>query len=146
VDPRLCGYQGGTHRGGAHRDCSRAGDGGAPLEERSASKPTPDAGLTQAEVSSCFEAAATLITLSGEIDLATSAELESAAQEAIARGQPVRVDVSALSFMDSAGVSFMATLARAGSQAGWRPTFIGPSRRIRELLSMVGLAQAVELE
>jgi anti-sigma B factor antagonist len=118
----------------------------AQLEERSDSEPRPDARLTAAEVSPFFGAAWTVITLSGEIDLAASADLAFAAQGATAHGLPVRVDVSALTFMDSAGVAFMATLVRAGFRAGWRPALIGPSRRIRELMSISGLGQAVDME
>jgi anti-anti-sigma factor len=113
----------------------------AQLEEPSDSNPRPSA----AEVSISFAAGTAIITLSGEIDLALRAGLEFAAQEAIVRARPVRVDLSEVTFMDSAGVAFLAALVRAGSEAGWRLTIIGPSRRVMETLTMTGLAPALEV-
>jgi anti-sigma B factor antagonist len=113
----------------------------AQLEEPSDSNPLPPA----AEVSISFAAGTALITLSGEIDLALSAGLEFAAEEAIVRAIPVRVDLSAVTFMDSAGVAFLAVLVRAGSEAGWRLTIVEPSRRVMETLTITGLAPALEV-
>jgi anti-anti-sigma factor len=96
-------------------------------------------------VSICFEAGSALITLSGEIDLAMREGMDFAAQEAIVRGVPVRVDLSGVTFMDSAGVGFLASLVRAGFQAGWRLTVIGPNRRILETLTISGLSPALEV-
>jgi anti-anti-sigma factor len=68
----------------------------------------------------------------GEIDLALHAGPDFAAEQAIVRSLPIRVDLSAVTFMDSAGVGFLAHLVRAGSEAGWRLTVTRPSRRILE--------------
>jgi anti-anti-sigma factor len=110
-------------------------------EDRPDSNPQP----TGAEVSISFEAGSALITLSGEIDLAMRAGLEFAAVEAIVRALPVRVDLSGVTFMDSAGIGFVAALVRAGSEAGWRLTVIGPSRRILETLTMTGLVPFLDV-
>ena len=114
----------------------------AQLEEQPDSDFPPPA----AEVSISFDAGTALITLSGEIDLALRAGLEFAAEEAILRSLPVRVDLSAVTFMDSAGVGFLARLVRAGREAGWRLTVIGPSQRILETLTMTGLVPFLDMQ
>ena len=113
----------------------------AQLEEQPDSDFPPPA----AEVSISFDAGTALITLSGEIDLALGAGLEFAAEEAILRSLPVRVDLSAVTFMDSAGVGFLARLVRAGSESGWRLTVIGPRRRVLETLTITGLVPAIDV-
>jgi anti-anti-sigma factor len=113
----------------------------AQLEE------TPDSDhLPASEVTISFEAGTALITLSGEIDLALHEGLDFAAEEAILRALPARVDLSAVTFMDSAGVGFLASLVRAGREAGWRLTVIGPSQRILETLTMTGLVPFLDMQ
>ncbi|MDP9219557.1 MAG: STAS domain-containing protein [Actinomycetota bacterium] len=113
----------------------------ALLEEPPDSDPLPES-----EVSISFEAGSALITLSGEIDLAMAGGLEFVAEEAIVRALPVRVDLSRVTFMDSAGVGFVAALVRAGYDAGWQPTVIGPSRRVLETLTLTGLVPFLEVQ
>jgi stage II sporulation protein AA (anti-sigma F factor antagonist) len=113
----------------------------ALLEDRPDSRPR----RIDAEVSISFEAGTARITLSGEIDLAMRQGLEFVAEEAILRALPVRVDLSAVTFMDSAGVAFLASLVRAGHEAGWRVTVIGPSQRILETLTICGLVPLLDV-
>ena len=111
------------------------------VEERPKSDPQPPV----AEVAICFEAGTALITLAGEIDLAMSEGIAFVAEEASLRRVPVRVDLSAVTFMDSVGVGFLARLVRAGSEADWRLTVIGPSRRILETLTISGIVPALDV-
>lgn len=113
----------------------------AQLEEVPDSNPLP----TAAEVSISFEAHSAFISLSGEIDLTIRDGLEFAAQEAIVRAVPVRVDLSGVTFMDSTGIGFLVALVRAGAESGWRLAVIGPSRLILDTLSVAGLASSIDV-
>lgn len=114
----------------------------AQIEEPPASDPRSP--LT--EVTITFDAQTALITLAGEIDLAVGESLAFAAEKATLRSLPVRVDLSGVTFMDSAGVGFLAQLARTGSEAGWRLTVIGPSQLVLETLTMSGIAPALDVQ
>lgn len=105
----------------------------------------PDPPSPVAGVAISFEAGTALITLTGEVDLAIGEALWFAAEEAIVRTLPVRVDLSGVTFLDSAGVGFLARLVRAGSEAGWRPTVIGPRRAVLETLTISGIVPALEV-
>jgi anti-sigma B factor antagonist len=110
-----------------------------------AGSPESDSRPPVAEVAIFFEAGTAVIRLAGEIDPAVSEALAFAAEEAILRTLPVRVDLSAVTFLDSAGVNFLARLVRAGAEAGWRLTVTGPSQRVLETLTMSGIVPAFEL-
>lgn len=92
------------------------------------------------DVSVTMRGETTVILLSGEIDVAIRAELIAAARFATAVGGPVRVDVADLTFMDSAGIAFLAQLLRAGL----RPQVVGADRRTIELLELSGIRRALE--
>lgn len=113
----------------------------AQLEDVPDSDPLPPA----AEVSISFEARSALIHLSGEVDLTLREGLEFAAQEAILRTVPVTVDLSSVTFMDSAGVAFLAALVRAGAGSGWRLAIIGPSQLILDTLTVSGLLPVLDV-
>jgi anti-anti-sigma factor len=87
----------------------------------------------------------TVVTLSGEIDLALSPELDQAAAEVIARGLPSRIEAGGLTFIDSVGIGFIARVVVAGRAGGWRPVLGGAHRRIIESLTLAGLAGEVDL-
>jgi anti-anti-sigma factor len=96
-------------------------------------------------VSVSFEDQTTNVTLSGDIDLALATDLDDAAEEVIARGLPVRLDVAAVSFIDSVGLSFLARLVIAGRDAGWRPALLGGQRRFLETVALAGLTSQVDV-
>jgi anti-sigma B factor antagonist len=89
--------------------------------------------------------AATLVRLSGEVDLSLSDELSRAYQLCRTRERPVRVDASGLTFIDSTGIGFVARLAAAEQMAGRRLQVIGASRRTSETLSLTGLDDLLEI-
>lgn len=88
---------------------------------------------------------ATLVRLSGEVDLSLSEGLAQAYDECVAQARPVRVDMSALLFIDSTGIGFVARLAAAENTAGRRLSIIGASRRTSDTLSLTGLDDLLDL-
>jgi len=90
-----------------------------------------------------YEDRETLIELSGEVDLACHDDLACMAATAIARGGPITVDVSDVTFMDSAGVTFLARLCGAEHQCGRRLSVNGARGIVLQLLEGAGLADDV---
>ena len=88
----------------------------------------------------------TVIGLSGVIDVALDRELHSAGQTAVDRRLPVRVNVSAVTFIDSEGLSLLAHLIRNENRWGRSLTVAGPSARVRERLKLAGLDRLVIFE
>ena len=88
----------------------------------------------------------TRIVLVGEIDLVLRSDLQAAAADAAARGGPVLVDLSDVSFMDSTGIGFLVLLARSGRATGLRPVLVGANRRVRDTINLSGIAPLVDLE
>lgn len=83
-----------------------------------------------------------LVTLSGEIDAAVT-RLSPAVAEALAPGLPVEVDCTAVEFMDSTGVGFLARLVR-----GVRPervTVTGAGTELRALLSRLEMDTVLDV-
>jgi anti-anti-sigma factor len=85
------------------------------------------------------------IVVKGEIDVATAPVLSARLDEAIngCRGRVV-VDVTAMSFIDSRGLSALAQAVRA---LGDRPLVLRrPTSTTRRLLDITGLSSLVQLE
>jgi anti-anti-sigma factor len=104
-----------------------------------------DGGDGHPQVNLEYDERSTHVSLSGEIDLAASADLDTAAAQATALGRPVDVDVSRVTFMDSIGVGFIARLIVAGQRAGWRPLLRGAQGPVLETLTISGIVGAVDL-
>jgi anti-sigma B factor antagonist len=87
----------------------------------------------------------TVIRLSGEVDTVLEPRMRLLCQEAIDRGLPVRVDLSAVTFMDSSGLGFLAALAAAGRSRGHTLSVIGAGPLVRETIELTGLLPVLDL-
>jgi anti-sigma B factor antagonist len=85
---------------------------------------------------------ATTLRLSGELDLSSAGELEAAIDDAQASGRgPLTLDLAALTFMDSTGMTVLARAHLAGAQAG-RPVFLAHlGNQVRRVLELVGMLE-----
>jgi len=84
----------------------------------------------------------TIVAAAGEIDLATADELASAVEAGLASG-PVLVDLSAVSFMDSAGVRAVDAMLRSATHHG-NALVVAPAMQdavvqVLEITGMMGL-------
>jgi anti-sigma B factor antagonist len=88
----------------------------------------------------------TVLSVSGEIDIATVDEFAAAAREQLATG-PVLLDLHDLSFMDSSGLRALIGLLREGEQEGWSLA-IGANLHgnIKRLLEMTGMLHELPLQ
>jgi anti-sigma B factor antagonist len=94
---------------------------------------------TLGDIDVASDGSSILVRLTGEVDLSLSDELSSAYEACLGSAQPVRVDMTGLSFIDSTGIGFVARLAASEQAAGRRLTIVGASRRTSETLSLTGL-------
>jgi anti-anti-sigma factor len=91
------------------------------------------------------EDGATIIVVSGELDLATSPELERqfevAASDAV-RG-PLVLDLRRLEFMDSTGLSLLVKAREQAEEAGRPFGVIKGSPQVERLLSLTGVGERI---
>lgn len=98
------------------------------------------------DVSVFFDDGVTLVRLSGEVDVVLGADLEHAARDAIDRYEPVVVDLTAVTFLDSVGLSFISRLVAAEFQVSRRVTVLGATGQVQYLLELSGLSPLLDQE
>ena len=85
----------------------------------------------------------TRLTLTGELDLATAPELRAAIHDAAEDAELVIVDLSALAFMDSAGLCTIVTAHRKLRDAGRRLALTPGQRQVQRVFELTGLADTL---
>ncbi len=87
-----------------------------------------------------------MITVSGELDLASGPALEQELARVIeSDGDQVIIDLRKLDFMDSTGLSILVRAHGAAQEAGQRFVLIRGPKQVQRLLSLTGVAERVEL-
>lgn len=85
----------------------------------------------------------TVAVLGGELDLATAPELFDTVTERIAAGdRHVVLDLSGLTFCDSAGLSLFVRLQRQLDEVGGQMALAAPTPIVRRVLEVTGMADA----
>lgn len=88
----------------------------------------------------------TVVTLSGQLDVATAPGLRQSLQEAqYAGAQRVVVDLSGLEFLDSFGLGVLVGGLRRARLHGGRFVLAGANDRIREILEITSLDTVFQL-
>lgn len=82
---------------------------------------------------------ATVVKMSGEIDISLRSQTGAALRQVLDRSQPVIVDTSGVTFMDSTGAAFLAQLRMFGSEDGIRVSLAEQSMVVQNLLEMLGV-------
>ena len=94
-----------------------------------------------------FDATQAVLGVRGEVDLISAPELAAVLDAVIDRGhRSVVLDLSALTFMDAAGLGVIADAVRRLRHQGGVVTIRCPSAMVRRLLDITKLAQVVHLE
>jgi anti-sigma B factor antagonist len=87
------------------------------------------------------------IVLSGQVDLAARSEIEGAMEAAMAAGPAaVRVDLSAVTFLDSSGIAALIMGFREAEAAEIPFTVVGGPPPVMRAIEISGLADALGLE
>ncbi|SRR5581483_3414062 len=89
---------------------------------------------------------APMLSVSGELDLASSPALEQEL-ERVAASAPalVIIDLRELDFMDSTGLSVLIRAHQRAHEAGHRLGIVNGSRQVRRLLSLTGVADRLTI-
>jgi anti-sigma B factor antagonist len=89
---------------------------------------------------------ATVISVSGELDLASSPALEEELERvAQSDAEVVIVDLRELEFMDSTGLSVLVRAHQRAEQQGRRLGLVNGSQQVQRLLSLTGVAERLTL-
>ena len=90
--------------------------------------------------------ATTVISVSGELDLASSPALEEELERVAQSGaQLVVVDLRNLEFMDSTGLSVLVRAHQRAEEDGRRLGLINGSQQVQRLLTLTGVADRLTL-
>jgi anti-anti-sigma factor len=82
---------------------------------------------------------ATVVKMSGEIDISLRSQTGAALRQVLDRCRPVVVDTSGVTFMDSTGAAFLAQLRMFGSEDGICVSLAEQSMAVRNLLEILGV-------
>jgi anti-sigma B factor antagonist len=91
------------------------------------------------------EGAAVVATVGGEIDLAAVPVLQAEIEPHVKDGRPVVVDLRAVPFLDSAGLSGLLRLAELARTSGGSLRVVANRRSVVRVFRLTGVAEAVGL-
>jgi anti-anti-sigma factor len=85
---------------------------------------------------------AVVVGVSGELDLASSPELESELERSTSSdAELLIIDLRELEFMDSTGLSVLVRAHQKATQSGKRFAVVKGSQQVQRLLSLTGVAE-----
>ena len=88
-----------------------------------------------------------VVTLSGELDLASAPELQACLEDVVADGATtVVVDLDDLAFCDSTGISALVRAAHHARSGGRRLVLRRPRPGVRRVLEITGVTSVLEIE
>jgi len=86
-----------------------------------------------------------LVTVAGEVDIATVARLRARLRPLAARGRPLVADLEQVSFMDASGLGALAGAARLAAEHGVSLHVVCSRPHIRRLFRLTGLDRSMLL-
>lgn len=88
------------------------------------------------------------VSLSGEIDYLNSPMLADRIRDAVAEGRPpqVRIDLQAVTFLDSSGLGVLVAAYRSATAVGAGYRVHGPQSVVYEQLKLAGLVELFSIE
>lgn len=87
-----------------------------------------------------------LVTVAGEIDIATMPQLRDELAELTASGRPLVVDLGGVRFIDASGLGALATAARNARASGAGLHVVSAGYQVRRLFALTGLDQHISLD
>src|SRR6185312_10057323 len=82
---------------------------------------------------------AVVLTLHGELDLASADAVQQRLDTLAEAGTPTRLDLDALRFMDSSGLRLVLQAAETSRTTGWAFTITPGSEQVRSLFASAGI-------
>jgi anti-anti-sigma factor len=87
----------------------------------------------------------TVLRLRGELDLASADAVQRRLDALSASGEPTRLDIDELAFMDSSGLRVVLQAAETSRAAGWPFTLTAGSQQVRQLFASAGVADRLPI-
>jgi anti-anti-sigma factor len=87
-----------------------------------------------------------VIRVAGEVDMASTDELMALATDCLARGDRLRLDLGAVSFIDSSGLGILLKIRRRAADTGKGLTLASVGPGTQRLLQVTGLYPLFEIE
>ncbi|GAA1819724.1 STAS domain-containing protein [Planosporangium flavigriseum] len=83
------------------------------------------------------------VALFGDIDFANAPAVRETVRSAVSEAVPteVRIDLAAVTFLDSSGIALLVTVYRLASKLGAPCSVVNPTRSVYEHLRLTGLAE-----
>lgn len=100
---------------------------------------------SQLKVDVTQQGRATVISLAGELDLASGPQLQERLERAVARAPAVVIDLRGLEFMDSTGLSLIVKAHRSAEGRACRLYLVRGQPQVQRLLELTGLAERLEI-
>lgn len=86
-----------------------------------------------------------LVTVAGEMDIATVHQLHDWLAELAASGRPLIVDLDRVTFIDAAGLRVLATAASQAAAHGASLSVVCARQQVRRLFAITGLDRRIQL-
>jgi anti-sigma B factor antagonist len=86
-----------------------------------------------------------LVTVTGEMDIATGPQLQERLATLAASGQPLIVDLNRVTFIDTSGLRVLANAARQAAQLGASLHAVCARHQVRRLFAITGLDRQIPL-
>jgi len=98
-------------------------------------------------VTTCVEGTTAVITVRGELDIASASALREALLQLLADEvvPDLTVDGSGITFVDSSGLAVLLMASRRWGQAGKRIVLRSPSRTLERIVDLTGVRRAFEI-
>lgn len=87
---------------------------------------------------------ATVLTVSGELDMASSPQLADALDRLQPTTRPLVLDLGGLEFIDLTGLHVLLEASQRAQQAGLRLTVVNASQAVRRLLKLTRTTELLE--
>jgi anti-sigma B factor antagonist len=86
-----------------------------------------------------------LVTVAGEMDIATGPQLQERLAALTASGQPIIVDLDRVTFIDASGLRVLANAASQAAQLGASLHAVCARHQVRRLFAITGLDRQIPL-
>jgi anti-sigma B factor antagonist len=87
----------------------------------------------------------TVLTIVGELDIATVDQFSRAVDAALSQSRRVEIDLAALEFVDSSGLRAIVAIHNASKAEGFAYKLRGSTPRIQRLFTLTGLDDLLDL-
>jgi anti-sigma B factor antagonist len=87
-----------------------------------------------------------VLEVQGDVDMATAPCFKEALQAALQKARCLRVDLSMVEFMESAGLAVLLSIYRTGQERGVKLVLLDPSEQVQGLIDMAMLGQLFTVE